>query len=113
MYKRQKDIIDINYEFESYEVFRADGTACPLDDTPDTIINTSCEHIVNFIEWYSKIPTGKLVVLQNNNFFEVNEHVNCVNDLVDFADQAPLSKLLYEGELKLPKYKRFMRIGYK
>ena len=61
-----------------------------------------------------KIPAGKLVILQNNNFFEVRRtHVNCVNDLDDFASQAPLSEILYDGELELPKYKRFMRIGYK
>ena len=60
-----KDIMDINYEFERYEVIRADGTTCPLDDTPDTIINTSCEHIENFAEWYDKIPAGKLVILQS------------------------------------------------
>ena len=75
-----KDIMDINYEFERYEVIRADGTTCPLDDTPDTIINTSCEHIENFEEWYAKIPVGKLVILQSNNFFDVDEHVNCVED---------------------------------
>ena len=31
---------------------------------PDWIINTSCEHIKDFKEWYSKIPKGKLIVLQ-------------------------------------------------
>ena len=85
-----KDIMDINYEFERYEVIRADGTTCPLDDTPDTIINTSCEHIENFAEWYDKIPAGKLVILQSNNFFEVDEHVNCSIDIDDFSRQTPL-----------------------
>jgi hypothetical protein len=83
---------------------------------PDTIINTSCEHIPNFKEWYNKIPAGKLVILQSNNFFELDEHINCVNDLDDFASQAPLSEILYEGELDLSKhvnYTRFMRIGIK
>jgi hypothetical protein len=108
-----KDIMDINYEFENYEVIRADGTTCPLADTPDTIINTSCEHIENFEEWYSKIPDGKLVVLQSNNYFEIEEHVNCVVDLDDFDRMAPLTSILYTGELELPKYTRFMRIGYK
>jgi len=108
-----KDIIDINYEFESYEVIRADGTTCPLDDTPDTIINTSCEHIENFDEWYDLIPDGKLVVLQSNNFFQVEEHVNCVNNIEEFKTQASMSEVLYSGELELPKYKRFMLIGYK
>jgi len=108
-----KDIMDINYEFESYEVIRADGTTCPLDDTPDTIINTSCEHIENFSKWYDLIPDGKLVILQSNNFFEVEEHVNCVGSIEEFAVKAPMDNILYSGELELPKYKRFMLIGYK
>tara|TARA_B110000977_G_scaffold163232_1_gene209057 strand:- start:3309 stop:4070 length:762 start_codon:yes stop_codon:yes gene_type:complete len=108
-----KDIMDINYEFERYEVIRADGTTCPLDDTPDTIINTSCEHIENFEEWYAKIPAGKLVILQSNNFFEVDEHVNCVSSIKEFTTMAPMDNILYSGELDLPKYKRFMLIGHK
>ena len=108
-----KDIMDIDYNYESYEVQRADGTLCPLDDTPDTIINTSCEHIPNFKEWYNKIPTGKLVILQSNNFFEVEEHVNCVGSIEEFAVKAPMQNILYSGELELPKYTRYMLIGYK
>ena len=108
-----KDIMDIDYDYESYEVQRADGTLCPLDDTPDTIINTSCEHIPNFKEWYNKIPTGKLVILQSNNFFEVEEHVNCVGSIEEFAVKAPMQNILYSGELELHKYTRYMLIGYK
>ena len=108
-----KDIMDINYEFESYEVIRADGTTCPLDDTPDTIINTSCEHIENFEEWYAMIPSGKLVILQSNNFFEVEEHINCATDLDDFSKMAPMEHVYYKGELELEKYTRYMKIGYK
>jgi hypothetical protein len=108
-----KDIMDINYEFESYEVIRADGTTCPLDDTPDTIINTSCEHIENFEEWYAMIPSGKLVILQSNNFFEVEEHVNCATDLDNFSKMAPMEHVYFEGELELEKYTRYMKIGYK
>ena len=108
-----KDILDINYEFESYEVIRADGTTCPLDDTPDTIINTSCEHIENFAEWYDLIPNGKLVILQSNNFFEVEEHINCATDLDDFSKMASMEHVYYKGELELEKYTRYMKIGYK
>ena len=84
-----------------------------MRDNPDTIINTSCEHIPNFTEWYNKIPVGKLVVLQSNNYFEVDEHVNCSVDLEDFSRQTSMSSTLYEGELQLEKYTRFMKIGYK
>ena len=108
-----KDIMDINYEFESYEVIRADGTTCPLDDTPDTIINTSCEHIENFAEWYDLIPNSKLVILQSNDYFEIEEHVNCHKSISQFSKSTPLTETLFEGELFLPDYTRFMKIGYK
>ena len=108
-----KDIFDINFEGDTYITQRSDGTTCEQDDIPDTIINTSCEHIENFAEWYDKIPDGKLVVLQSNDFFEVEEHVNCVNSIEEFAVKAPMQNILYSGELEFPKYKRFMLIGYK
>ena len=91
----------------------ANGKSVQMKDKPDTIINTSCEHIENFDVWYRKIPDGKLVVLQSNNFFEVDEHVNCVNSVEEFAQQSPMTTVLYKGELELPKYTRYMRIGYK
>ena len=77
------------------------------------IINTSCEHIENFTEWNDKIPNGKLVVLQSNNYYEVEEHVNCVRSIEEFGNMARMTGPLYAGELELPKYKRFMLIGYK
>ena len=110
-----QDIMDIDYNKHTWQIWSNTNNrmSYPITDMPNTIINTSCEHIENFAEWYAKIPTGKLVVLQNNNFFEVDEHINCVNDLDDFASQAPLTEILYDNELKLSKYTRFMRIGYK
>lgn len=108
-----QDINEINYSMHTYNVKRADGSKCELSDSPDTIINTSCEHIENFTEWYAKIPKGKLVVLQTNNFFEVSEHVNCVNNIEEFMTSTHISDVLYKGKLELPKYERFMLIGYK
>jgi hypothetical protein len=84
-----------------------------MRDNPDTFINTSCEHIENFTNWFNLIPKGKLVALQSNNYFELPEHVNCVNDIDEFKQQAPLSNIIYEGELELEKYTRYMIIGYK
>lgn len=108
------DIHDINYDTHTWQYWSNANNrmSYPITDKPDTIINTSCEHIENFTEWFTKIPKGKLVVLQSNNFFEIDEHVNCVNDLDEFASQAPLTTVLYEGKLPLEKYTRFMRIGY-
>jgi len=109
-----KDIHDIDFTGKTpYSVYKSNGEEQLLCDSPDTVINTSCEHIDNFEAWYSKIPDGKLVILQSNNFYEVDEHVNCVADVDEFIDTAPMSTVLYSGELELPKYTRFMIIGYK
>ena len=110
-----QDIMDIDYDEHVWQFWSNANNRMsrPITDSPDTIINTSCEHIENFAEWYAKIPDGKLVILQSNNFFQVEEHVNCVNNIEEFKTQASMSEVLYSGELELPKYKRFMLIGYK
>lgn len=96
-----------------YETKKANGSTVELIEEPDTIINTSCEHIENFKDWFNSIPSGKLVILQSNNYFEITDHINCVSSLEEFSNQTPMSNLLYQGELNLEKYTRFMRIGYK
>ena len=106
-----QDILDIDYNNFCYKSIRSNGSKCDLVDTVDTIINTSCEHILDFANWYDKIPKGKLVVLQSNDFIDVDEHVNCVKDSLHFEQMAPLSKVLFTGELNIEKYTRYMRIG--
>lgn len=108
-----RDIMDIDYSKYTYSVTRSDNTSLNLTDSPNTIINTSCEHLPDFIGWYSKIPNGKLVILQANDFHDVEEHVNTYNNLDEFKASAPMSELLYAGKLELPKYTRFMLIGYR
>ncbi len=80
---------------------------------PDIIVNTSCEHIDNFNEWYDKIPEGQLMLLQSNDFFDCDEHVNCVNSTAEFREQTPMTKRLFSGALPLEKYTRYMVVGYK
>ena len=77
------------------------------------IINTSCEHIPDFNTWYRRLPGDALITLQSNDFYSCSEHINCVSDLMAFKQQAPLRECLYEGELALKKYTRFMLIGRK
>ena len=81
---------------------------------PDTFINTSTEHIVDFTSWYRKnIPFDSLVIVQGNNYHDLEEHVNTHESLQSFSDQCYMRTVLYEGELKLPEYTRYMKIGYK
>lgn len=97
----------------NYTTLRANKSQVELVEMPTTIVNTSCEHIENFTSWYNKIPNGKIVVLQTNNYFDIDEHINCSESLSDFANNTPMTTVLYSDELILPKYKRFMRIGIK
>lgn len=106
------DILDMDYP-TTYTTIRSDGTSLELTEMPNTIINTSCEHIANLDVWYKRIPKGTKVILQTNNYFELPEHVNCVTDLEDFARITPMSSVFYQGELELPNYTRYMRIGIK
>jgi len=103
-----------NIEYPNcYITKKFNGDEQSMTETPDTVINTSCEHIVDFQQWYERIPEGTLCVLQTNNYFEIADHINCVETLSDFAEQTPFQELLYEGDLDCNKYLRFMRIGIK
>lgn len=106
------DILDMEYP-TTHTTYRADGSSLQLTEMPDTIINTSCEHIKNFADWYAKIPSGKMVILQSNNYYEIKEHVNCVKDIYEFKDMAPMNELHYTGQKEMSKYTRFMLIGRK
>jgi hypothetical protein len=77
----------------------------------DLVVNTSCEHLPDFARWYARLPAGRLVVLQTNDYVACAEHVNCVPDLAAFAAQAPMRELLFAGERRMRRYTRFMRIG--
>lgn len=83
-------------------------------EKPDIVVNTSCEHLTDkqLYEWYSKIPKNTLVVLQSNNFYDCEEHVNCVESIDEFKEKFSLFPLL-ASKLKTFKYDRFMLIGYK
>ena len=106
------DILKMSYP-TTHTTYRANGTSLELTEMPDTIINTSCEHIKDFKKWYDDIPQGTLMILQSNNYFEIEEHVNCVEDIYEFKDMAPMSELYYMGMRDMSKYTRFMLIGKK
>jgi hypothetical protein len=80
----------------------------------DIIINTSTEHITHdeYELWLSGLPQNSLIVIQNNNYFECEEHINCKHDLQEFIHSSGLT-VKFAGELKLAKYTRFMIIGTK
>lgn len=75
------------------------------------VINTSCEHLRDFRSWFRLLPPGSLVALQGNNFVEPEEHQTVWRHLEAFSVDTPLAVELFSGQLDLPKYSRFMRIG--
>jgi hypothetical protein len=85
----------------------------PITDRADTIINTSCDHMGDDRTWWDRIPSGRLVILQNNDWYENDQHNNSVVDLTEFKAQYPMNQLLFEGELDCTLYTRFMLIGRK
>jgi len=87
---------------------------CDHTYNADIVINTSCEHISKkqYINWYNNIPRGCTVVIQSNNYYELDEHINCFDTLEDFVNECKL-QVSKTYELELPKYKRFMIIGTK
>ncbi len=77
-------------------------------------MNTSCEHLPDFAGWFARVPAGQLVVLQSNDYYAMDEHVNCVPDLAAFRAQAPLARALYSpGRDRTSTTRRFMLIGRK
>jgi hypothetical protein len=107
-----KDMFQIDYEEHVYDIPLPGQKAAQMVERPDTIINTSCDHIADFEKWWEMIPKGKIVVIQNNDFKDGGEdHVNVVDSLEHMLSQAPVSRILFAGEREFAKYKRFMMIG--
>jgi len=107
------DIHNIDYSFFEFKTLTAqEDREVTLEARPDTIINTSCEHIENFTLWYDRLPQGKLLILQSNDL-KIDEHINRSSNLQQFESQTPMSDVLFSDELNLEGYTRFMRIGYK
>lgn len=83
--------------------------------TPDIVINTSTEHLTKekYNAWFDKIPNNSLIVLQNNNYYEISEHVNCYSTIDKFSENCNLKNIIFKDTLSLPRYDRFLVIGYK
>lgn len=89
----------------------------------DTIICTSTEDIAS-IDWYTNIPTGKIVCLQStnltsqdvqnfNNWYILNSNKN----IDEFKNKYPMTKIIYAGQKNFDygniAYTRYMLIGVK
>lgn len=87
---------------------------CEFKSNSDVVINTSCEHIseIDYSKWLSNINKNQLLVLQSNNY-QITEHIRIAKNLNHFKSQSNISNVLFEGEIVLPLYTRYMIIGTK
>jgi hypothetical protein len=106
------NVLHINYERHEYITIKNGFKSSIQTESPDTIINTACEHF-DYQKWLEMIPAGKLVVLQNNDFLSGKAHTHCVSSLEEFVEKCGLSEIYYSGVLNLTNYNRYMLIGRK
>jgi len=107
----------INKRYEIQDRFFAvteDMKDYQYTETPDIVINTSAEHVPDDIlkVWFARIPKHTLCIIQSNDYFELEEHINCVNSIKELNKKIHLNTL-YTGTFPTSKYKRFMIIGKK
>ena len=92
------------------------------------IINTSCEHMPPMKEWKwfgpgaikedneigkdPKISSNCYFAFQSNNMFDIEGHINCVNNLQEFKNQLPeRAEVLYDEEIVDTRGTRYMLVG--
>ena len=76
------------------------------------LINTSCEHMPP-MNMLSELKNYKgYFAFQSNNMFDIETHINCVNNLNEFKNQLPKNiDILIEDEIKDNRGTRFTIIG--
>lgn len=95
---------------KTYHGIVGDANAHNFDDY-DLVINTSSEHMTE--DWFKKLKKGTTVALQSNDFHDIVEHINTVNNLKELEEKYPMSKILFSGVKDCDRYNRFMLIGIK
>jgi len=105
--------INKRYEVEGrFSAVTADMKDYEYSKVPNIVINTSAEHVFDDVlkVWFSKIPSKTLCAIQSNDYFELEEHINCVNTAQQLEAKFSLDTL-YLDSLITKKYTRFMIIG--
>lgn len=113
--KCESQTLPVNhYKYSDATTFEKTSTMHEIA-APTCVINTSCEHIEDFDVWFSSIPKGTLVIMQNNNFVEHDDDtvVNTIGHEDAWSDKLNLSEVIFKGTLNLEKYDRYMVIGRK
>ena len=97
--------------------FKIENCLQSKDLDANIIINTSCEHmdkddLADFIQMKNK---ESLIILQTNDYYELDSHINCSNTLEEFCEfvEPLLSKkwIVSKASLDLGDFSRYMVIG--
>ena len=98
---------------KKFSAITADMTTV-TDESADVVINTSCEHITQaeYDKWLNNQSNDATIVLQSNNYFNLDEHIRCSTDLEDFIRMSNINPYSRKT-LETLKYDRYMLIGKK
>jgi len=98
---------DINNLLKDNGIVNVDGT----DMAFDIIINTSAEHMSE--DWFNRLPENQTVLIQSNDMFDIEGHVNCVNSLEELKTKFPLRHTNVSGQMAISHGNRYMVYGIK
>jgi hypothetical protein len=98
---------------KKFSAITADMTTV-TDESADVVINTSCEHITQaeYDKWLNNQSNDATIVLQSNNYFNLDEHIRCSENLEDFVQMSNINPY-FRNTLRTLKYDRYMLIGKK
>jgi hypothetical protein len=77
----------------------------------DLIINTSSEHMPDITQMKQYFKGNPAIAVQSNDYFELEEHTNCVNNVEELILKNQIKKVWFKGDKEFEKYNRFMVIG--
>ena len=96
--------LDFNQRLYEQGLYRAevqDALNYAFEEPHLIVVNTSCEHLADYQRWLAQIPMGTLCFLQSNNMFELEEHVNCHQNLDEFKLSCGLSEIFSADVVEL------------
>jgi|TARA_B100000073_G_scaffold7707_1_gene6638 SAM-dependent methyltransferase len=100
---------DVNLDYVVDDVFNWAPTAERIKWC-DLIINTSCEHMRPMKEL--NLNTNAYFAYTSNNMFDIEGHINCVNNIEEFKKQLPdTAKVLSENEVTDERGSRYLIVG--
>ena len=108
---------NLNVDFITGDVFEFRDSY----KSADLFINTSCEHMKSMKEWgpapayknpwWNRVSPAHFA-FQSNNMYNIEGHINCVNNIEEFKKQLPdRSEVLIEDKIPDERGTRFTLIG--